>query len=98
MPESAEELNLACFRLSRALEDLTFVRGEAAPLVRRLLRVAGRVIIDMAGPDADAENWADTEEMALLWLDEALQALGYTVRPVEGGGRPELPDPSADWH
>lgn len=98
MPESAEDLNMACFRLSRALDDLAFAREEAAPLVRRLLRVAGRVIIDMAGPDASSENWAGTEEMALLWLDEALKPLGYAVRPAEGGGRPELPDPAADWH
>jgi hypothetical protein len=28
--------------------------------------------------------------MALLWIDEALRALGYEVRPAPGGGRPEL--------
>jgi len=98
MPESAEDLNMACFRISNALEDLSFAREEAAPLVRRLLRVAGRVIIDMAGPNADPANWGGTEEMALLWLHEALQPLGYAVKPVDGGGRPELPDASADWH
>ena len=98
MPESAEDLNMQCFRLSKALDDLTFVSPDAAPLVRRLLRVAGRVIIDAAGPDASAEHWASAEEMALLWLDETLKPLGYSVRPVEGGGKAELPDVSEEWH
>lgn len=89
---------MACFRLSRALEGLDFKNEQAGPLVRRLLRVAGRVIIDMAGPDAAAAAWGSTEEMALLWLDEALKPLGYEVKPTAGGGRPELPDPSSDWH
>jgi hypothetical protein len=97
MPE-AEALNMRCFEMSKELDELEFVSPEAAPLVRRLLRVAGRVIIDAAGPDASAEHWASAEEMALLWLDEALRPLGYAVKPVEGGGRPELPDVSADWH
>lgn len=94
----ANELNMACFRVVEQLEGLEFVSPEAAPLVRRLLRVAGRVIIDAAGEDASAEHWAGAEEMALLWLDEALKPLGYEVRPIEGGGKPELPDPSVDWH
>lgn len=98
MPESAEDLNLACFKLSKAMEEMPFVAEAAAPLVRRLLRVAGRVIIDMGGPDADPSNWGSTEEMALLWLDEALKPLGYCVKPAPGSGRPELPDPSVDWH
>ena len=98
MPDAAEDLNMECFRLSRALDDLTFVSAEAPPLVRRLLRVAGRVIIDAAGPNASAEHWASAQEMALLWLDEAIKPLGYSVRPAEGGGKPELPDVSADWH
>ncbi len=97
MPE-ADELNMACFRIVEALDGQRFVDPLAAPLVRRLLRVAGRVIIDAAGPDASAEHWAGAEEMALLWLDEALKPLGYGVRPLEGSGRPELPDPSVDWH
>lgn len=98
MADSAEELNMTCFRLSKAVEEMGFANAEAAPLVRRLLRVAGRVIIDMAGPDADKSTWANTEEMALLWLDEALKPLGYCVKPDPEGGRPELPDPGVDWH
>jgi len=98
MPEGAEDLNMECFRLSRALDELSFVSPDAAPLVRRLLRVAGRVIIDAAGPNASAEHWESAQEMALLWIDEALRPLGYSVRPAEGRGKPELPDASADWH
>jgi len=97
MPE-ADELNMACFRIVEQLEGLEFVTPEAAPLVRRLLRVAGRVIIDAAGPDASAEHWTSAEEMALLWLDEALRPLGYAVNPAEGSGKPALPDVSAEWH
>lgn len=98
MPESAEDLNMACFEIVKSVEALEFTSPEAAPLIKRLLRVAGRVIIDAAGEDAKPERWANTEEMALLWLDEALKALGYSVKPVEGSGRSELPDPSVDWH
>jgi hypothetical protein len=97
MPD-ADELNLRCFEMSKELDELSFVSSDAAPLVRRLLRVAGRVIIDAAGPDASAEHWASAEEMALLWLDEALRPLGYSVKPAAGSGKPELPDVSADWH
>ena len=43
-PIDAETFNAACFMLSRALENLEFNVPEAAPLVRRLLRVAGRVV------------------------------------------------------
>ena len=98
MPESAEDLTMTCFHLSKAVEEMPFASDAAAPLVRRLLRVAGRVIIDMAGPDADPSTWGGTEEMALLWLDEALKPLGYCVKPLDGSGRPELPDPAGDWH
>ena len=97
-PPDAEMLNMACFWVSRSLETLELAVPEAGPLVRRLLRVAGRVIIDTGAADADPASWANTEEMALLWLDEALKALGYTVKPDEGSDRPELPDPSVDWH
>ena len=88
---------MECFRLSRALEELAFVVPEAAPVVRRLLRVVGRVVIDMAAPGADPAAWPNTEEMALLWIDEAIKSLGYEVKPAPGGGRPELPEPSASW-
>ena len=68
--------------LSRALEGLEFSTPEAAPLVRRLLRVAGRVVIDTAAADSSSDVWPDTREMALQWIDEALKALGYEARPV----------------
>ena len=76
-PIDAETFNAACFMLARALENLEFSVPEAAPLVRRLLRVAGRVVIDTATPDASAEVWPSTQEMAIQWIDEALRALGY---------------------
>ena len=94
----ADDLNLRCFEMSKELDELEFVSPDAAPLVRRLLRVAGRVIIDAAGSGASAEHWANAEEMALVWLDEALRPLGYAVKPAAGSGKPELPDVSADWH
>ena len=89
-PIDAETFNAACFMLSRALEGITFSVAEAAPLVRRLLRVAGRVVIDSGPPGSSPEAWPDTEEMALLWIDEALRALDYQVKPSPDGGRPEL--------
>jgi hypothetical protein len=93
----AEAFNMECFRLSRALEALAFANPQAAPMARCLLRVVGRVVIDMAAPGAGPEAWPNTEEMALLWIDEAIQPLGYEVKPAPGGGRPELPEPSASW-
>ncbi|HKW71750.1 MAG TPA: hypothetical protein VJQ08_02860 [Candidatus Dormibacteraeota bacterium] len=84
-PIDAQTLNAACFMLSRALEELEFSVPEAAPLARRLLRVVGRVIIDTATPDASPEIWPNTREMALQWIDEALRALGYEVRPSTEG-------------
>lgn len=83
MPEQfpdAEAVNQACFNLSRSLENLEFAVPEAEPLVRLLLRTAGRVVIDTAGAGADAANWPNTEEMAVQWLSEALAKLGYEVR------------------
>ncbi|TMD95460.1 MAG: hypothetical protein E6I72_10930 [Chloroflexi bacterium] len=70
--------------LTRALEGLEFSTPEAAPLVRRLLRVAGRVVIDTAAAGASPEVWPNTKEMALQWIDEALRALGYEARPTGG--------------
>ncbi len=75
-PIDAETFNAACFMLTRA-QDLEFSVPEAAPLIRRLLRVAGRVVIDTAAPGAAAEVWPNTQEMAIQWIDEALRALGY---------------------
>ena len=97
-PIDAKTFNAACFMLSRALEGLNFSVPDAAPLVRRLLRVAGRVVIDTGMPDSAPETWANTEEMTLQWIDEALAALGYEVRPTPEGGRPELVHPEEGWH
>jgi hypothetical protein len=90
-PIDAQTFNAACFMLSRALDGLELTAGDAAPLVKRMLRVAGRVVIDTGMPDSSPETWANTEEMALQWIDEALRALGYEARPAGTGGRPELP-------
>ena len=81
-PIDAETFNAACFVLTRALDELQFSVPDAQPLVRRLLRVVGRVVIDTATPEADAEIWANTREMALQWIDEALRGLGYESRPL----------------
>jgi hypothetical protein len=93
----AQTFNSACFMLSRALEELALSVPEAAPLARRLLRVAARVVIDTGRANSAAELWPNTEEMALLWIDEAVGALGYEVRPLHEGGRPELKRETADW-
>ena len=63
---------------------------EAAPFTRRLLRVAGRIVIDTGLDESSAETWPNTEEMALLWIDEALRELGYEVRPAPESGRAQL--------
>jgi hypothetical protein len=89
-PIDAQTFNSACFMLSRALEELVLSVPEAAPLAKRLLRVAGRVVIDTGQLDSSADAWLNTEEMALLWIDEALRALGYQVGPTPGAGRAEL--------
>jgi hypothetical protein len=96
-PIDAQTFNSACFMLSRALEDLALSVPEAAPLARCLLRVAARVVIDTGLPDSSLGAWPDTEEMALLWIDEALRSLGYQVKPAADGGRPELRRAEADW-
>jgi hypothetical protein len=96
-PIDAQTFNSACFMLSRALEDLVLSVPEAAPLAKRLLRVAGRVVIDTGGLESSASTWLNTEEMALLWIDEALRALGYQVRALPESGRPELKREPADW-
>jgi hypothetical protein len=93
----AETLNAACFMLSRALENISFSTPEAAPLARRLLRVVGRLIIDTGRPGADSKDWANTEEMALMWIDEALHALGYHVTPHPESDRSALTQPEEDW-
>src|SRR6266571_4124687 len=79
----AETFNAVCFLLTRALDGLELKVPDAAPLVRRLLRVAGRVVIDTGMPDSSPETWPNTKEMALEWIDEALRALGYEARPTE---------------
>jgi hypothetical protein len=89
-PIDAQTFNAACFMLSRAIDDLKLTVPVAAPLMRRLLRVAGRVVIDTGLAEASADTWPNTEEMVLIWIDEALRELGYEVRPKPDGGRPEL--------
>jgi hypothetical protein len=96
-PANAENLNMACFAITRALEDIEFSVPEAAPLARHLLRVAGRIVIDTGVPGADPRVWANTESMALQWLREALRPQGYDVQPLPGSGRPPVEDPSQDW-
>src|ERR1700694_2452918 len=97
-PIAALTFNSACFMLSRALEDLALSVPEAAPLARRLLRVAARVVIDTGLPDSSSDAWRNTEEMALLWIDEAVRALGYEVRAGPDGGRSELVRPEQTWN
>ena len=96
-PIDAQTFNSACFMLSRALEGLALSVPEAAPLARRMLRVAARVVIDTGLAGSSAEAWPSTEEMALLWIDEALRSLGYQVRPLPDGGKAELMRTEEDW-
>ncbi|HEY8759685.1 MAG TPA: hypothetical protein VIP52_02100 [Candidatus Dormibacteraeota bacterium] len=96
-PIDAQTFNAACFMLSRSLEDLTLTVPEAAPLIRRLLRVAGRVVIGTGTAGSSADTWPNTEEMALLWIDEALRDLGYEVRPAPDGGQPEIKRTAENW-
>jgi hypothetical protein len=96
-PIDAQTFNAACFMLSRSLEGLKLTVPDSAPLARRLLRVAGRVVIDTGLTGAEAETWPNTEEMAVLWIDEALRDLGYEVCPTPGGGRPELKRREEGW-
>jgi hypothetical protein len=78
-PIDAATFNAACFMLSRALDEMGFSVPDAAPLVRRLLRVAGRVVIDTGAPGAAPEVWPNTREMAIEWIAEALSDLGYEI-------------------
>ncbi len=97
-PESAaERVNMACFELSRQVQDLGCCVPQAAPLARTLLRVVGRVVIDTAAPGAEPGVWDNTEVMALQWLREAIRPLGYDVTPLPGSGRREVPDPTSEW-
>ena len=74
-------------------EELALSVPEAAPLARRLLRVTGRVVIDTGLLDSSPGTWPNTQAMALQWIDEALRALGYQVRPLPEGGCDELKAP-----
>ena len=78
-PMDAETFNAVCFMLSRSLEEIEFSVPEAAALIRRLLRVCGRVAIDTGTAPASADVWPNTREMALEWIDEALGELGYRI-------------------
>jgi hypothetical protein len=90
-PIDAQTFNAACFVLSRAVNEMDLTVSEAAPLVRRLLRVTGRVVIDTGLDDSSPETWPNTKEMALQWIEEALRPLGYEVHPTtEGAASPEV--------
>lgn len=82
-PIDAQTFNAACFMLSRVIETLDLSADEAGPLVKRLLRVAGRVVIDTGAPGSSPEVWANTREMAIQWIDEAMRGLGYRVSPID---------------
>ncbi len=71
----AQTFNAACFMLSRAIDELGLSVPEAAPLVKRMLRVAGRVVIDTGLRDSSPETWPSTKEMAVQWIEEALRDL-----------------------
>lgn len=77
----AETFNAACFMLTRSLDEIEFAVPEAAPLIRRLLRVCGRVAIDMGVELSSPDTWPNTREMAIEWINEALGALDYEARP-----------------
>jgi hypothetical protein len=83
----AQTFNAACFMLTRALEELQLSVPQAAPLVRSVLRVAGRVVIDTA-PGSPPDIWPGTEAMAIEWLGTALGDLGYRLTPLDGDGGP----------
>jgi hypothetical protein len=74
-PMDAETFNAACFMLSRSLDEIELCVPEASPLIRRLLRVVGRVVIDTGAPGAAPEVWPNTKEMAVQWIQEALAEL-----------------------
>ena len=78
-PIDAATFNAACFMLSRALDEIGFSVPDAAPLVRRLLRVIGRVVIDTGTENASPDVWPNTKEMAVQWIGEAMRDLGYEV-------------------
>lgn len=82
-PIDAETFNAACFMLSRALDEIDLSVEEARPLIRRLLRVAGRVVIDTGTPSSSADSWVNTKEMVLQWIGEALADLDYAIVPRE---------------
>ena len=77
----AETFNAACFMLTRSVEEMQFAVPDAAPLIRRLLRVCGRVAIDMGADSSSPDTWPNTREMAIEWINETLGALDYEARP-----------------
>jgi hypothetical protein len=81
-PIDAQTFNAACFMLSRSLDSLELSVDAAAPLVRRLMRIAARVVIDTGDSGSSPDVWPDTLEMVIQWMDEAARDLGYEVRPL----------------
>jgi hypothetical protein len=89
-PTTAEQVNAACYELSRQIAALSCCVPQAAPLARTLVRVVGRVVIDTGPPGSDPGVWEGTEQMALEWIRDAIRPLGYDLRPLPDSGRPEI--------
>jgi hypothetical protein len=79
---------MACFEMSKQVEALELSVPQARPLTRTLLRVVGRVLIDTGAAGATAEDWPNTEEMALRWIDEALRRAGAGQRSFPNRNHP----------
>jgi hypothetical protein len=92
-----QTLNLACFWMTRVLDEQRFPGEEPAAVARLLLRTAGRIFVDVGRPDATVDDWEQTRSMVLLWLNETLQLMGYEAKPAAGSGQPELKEPAEDW-
>src|SRR5690349_23578465 len=76
----AETFNAVCFLLTRALEGLELSVPEAGPLVRRLLRVAGRVVIDTGMPDSSPETWSDRKSTRLNSRHVEISDAGFRLK------------------
>ena len=93
-----QALNLACFWMTRVLDDLSFPVEEPRATARRLLRIVGRILVDTGREEATPDEWQEqTRPMVLLWLNETLAVLGYEAKPQAGSGQPEIQEPEAEW-
>ena len=91
--QAKEEVGLLDNRIYKLQEMI----GRAQIIKESHSSVAGRIVIDTGQSGASSEAWPNTEEMAVLWIDEALRELGYEVRPSPDGGRSELKRAEDDW-